>query len=149
MSLKVMQFCLKCSLLGLFLLLLQPVFSQTPWDPLDAALKAQQKVLGNNVVMLLWKNDTLAFKKELGDFNSKTQAPIASCSKWLTAALVMQFVDEGKISLDDRIDKYIPFFDKYLKGYITIRNCLSHTTGVEADKPGLMGFLSRKKYETL
>ena len=77
----------------------------------------------------------MLYKKEMGDFNAKTQAPIASCSKWLTAALVMQFVDEGKLSLDDKVVKYIPEFEKYCKSYITIRQCLSHMTGI-ADEGG-------------
>ncbi len=98
---------------------------------------------------MIWKGDSLVYKKEMGDFNSKTQAPIASCSKWLTAALVMQFVDEGKISLDDKVVKYIPEFDKYFKGYITIRHCLSHMTGIEDDDKFLKRILDRKKYTTL
>jgi len=149
MSFKVKDFCLKISLLICFLQFFQGGYAQYDFTSVDNFLKANQKALGNSLVVMVYKDGKVVYKKEMGDFDAKTQAPIASCSKWLTAALVMTFVDEGKMSLDDRIDKYIPFFDKYLKGYITIRNCLSHTTGVEADKPGLMGFLSRKKYETL
>jgi len=149
MSFKVKDFCLKISLLICFLQLFQGGYAQYDFSSVDNFLKANQKALGNNLVVMVYKDGKVVYKKELGDFDAKTQAPIASCSKWLTAALVMTFVDEGKMKLDDRIDKYIPFFDSYMKGYITIRNCLSHTTGVEADKPGLMGFMSRKKYETL
>src|SRR5688572_12271814 len=106
----------------LFLLLFQPVAAQQNWTELDQELQVKQKLLGKDLVAMIWKQgDTLVFKKELGEFNSKTQAPIASCSKWLTAALVMQFVDEGKLSLDDKIVKWIPEFEKYFKSYITIR----------------------------
>ena len=93
---------------------------------------------------MIWNKDSLLYKKEMGGFNSKTQAPIASCSKWLTAALVMQFVDEGKLSLDDKVVKYIPEFDKYFKGYITIRQCLSHMTGIE-DEGGLIKKLFKRR----
>ncbi|MGQ0738494.1 MAG: serine hydrolase domain-containing protein [Bacteroidota bacterium] len=85
----------------------------------------------------------------MGDFNSKTVAPIASCSKWLTAALVMQFVDEGKLSLDDKVVKYIPEFEKYFKSYITIRHCLSHMTGIADDDKFLKRILERRKYASL
>jgi CubicO group peptidase (beta-lactamase class C family) len=102
MTYKMKSICIKVTFLLSFLLLLQAAFGQD-WNQLDAELKTRQRALGDNVVMLVWKNDTLAFKRELGDFNSKTQAPIASCSKWLTAALVMMFVDEGKISLDEKV----------------------------------------------
>jgi CubicO group peptidase (beta-lactamase class C family) len=80
---------------------------------------------------------------------AKTSAPIASCSKWLTAALVMQFVDEGKLSLDDRIAKWIPEFARYGKNYITVRHCLSHFTGVDDEGGFLKKMLQRKKFNSL
>ena len=117
---------------ALFLLFLQPVYSQYNWTELNQELEVKQKLLGDNLVCLLWKGDSLIYKKEMGGFNSKTQAPIASCSKWLTAALVMQFVDEGKLSLDDKVAKYIPEFDKYFKGYITRSE--EHTSELQSQR---------------
>ncbi|HNU13783.1 MAG TPA: serine hydrolase domain-containing protein [Chitinophagaceae bacterium] len=134
---------------AVFLLFFQPVFSQYDWSPLDKELEAKQKLLGQDMVAMIWKGDSLVYKKEMGQFNSKTQAPIASCSKWLTAALVMQFVDEGKLSLDDKVAKYIPEFDKYFKGYITIRHCLSHMTGIEDDGKLVKRLLERRKFASL
>jgi len=132
-----------------FLLFFQPVFSQYDWSELNKELEAKQKLLGQDLVAMIWKGDSLVYKKEMGSFNSKTQAPIASCSKWLTAALVMQFVDEGKLSLDDKVAKYIPEFDKYFKGYITIRHCLSHMTGIEDDGKLIKRLLERRKFASL
>lgn len=111
-------------------------------------MQANRSLLGNNAVVLLWKDDTLIYKKELGDFNSKTPAPVASCSKWLTAALVMQFVDEGKLSLDDKVAKYLPIFESYNKNYITIRHCLSHYTGIR-DETTLSRIFGSRRYKTL
>ena len=133
----------------LFLLLLQPAYSQSNWTDLNAEIEAKQKILGENLVAMIWTKDSLIYKKEMGGFNSKTQAPIASCSKWLTAALVMQFVDEGKLSLDDKVVKYMPEFDKYFKGYITIRQCLSHMTGIKDEEGMLKKLLKRRKLESL
>ena len=132
-----------------FLLLLQPVSAQYNWTELENELKDKQKLLGTDAVTMIWKGDSLIYKKEMGKFDSKTQAPIASCSKWLTAALVMQFVDEGKISLDDKVVKYIPEFDKYFKSYITIRQCLCHMTGIADDDKFLKRILERKKFASL
>ncbi|MDF2381076.1 beta-lactamase family protein [Nostoc ellipsosporum NOK] len=97
---------------------------------------------------MVLKGDSVVYKKELGDFNSKTVAPIASCGKWLTAALVMQFVEEGKISLDDKVAKYLPIFEKYNKNYITIRHCLSHYTGIK-DETTVGKIIGARKYKTL
>ena len=149
MSYKVSSICLKSSALLVFLLLLQPVFSQYNWSELNQELDTKQKLLGTNAVAMIWSKDSLLYKKEMGDFNSKTQAPIASCSKWLTAALVMIFVQEGKISLDDPVVKYIPIFGNYFKNYITIRHCLSHTTGIQTEPITILRLLERKKFSSL
>ena len=149
MSHKVSSICLKVLSVAAFLLLLQPVQAQYNWTDLDAELEAKQKVLGENIVCLLWKGDSIIYKKEMGGFNSKTQAPIASCSKWLTAALVMQFVDEGKLSLDDKVVTYLPEFGKYFKTYITIRQCLCHMTGIQDDDKFLKRILERRKITSL
>jgi CubicO group peptidase (beta-lactamase class C family) len=68
----------------------------------------------------------------LRDFSSTTKERIASCSKWLSAALVMSFVDEGKLSLDDSIGKYLPVMTANKKGNIKIWQCLSHLTGIKS-----------------
>lgn len=149
MSHKVSSICLKVLSVALFLLLLQPAKAQYDWTELSQELEAKQKLLGDNVVAMIWKGDSLVYKKEMGVFNSKTQAPIASCSKWLTAALVMQFVDEGKLSLDDPVIKYIPEFEKYFKKYITIRHCLSHMTGISDEGNFFKRMFQRKKFSSL
>ena len=150
MSYKVHSICLKYSLIAVSLLILQPSFSQFNFSELDKSLATNQKLLGKDFVMLLWKkDDTLIYKKEIGDYNSKTAAPIASCSKWLTAALVMQFVDEGKLSLDDKVSRWIPEFEKYLKNYITVRHCLSHFTGIEDEGKLLKKLFQRKNFASL
>lgn len=137
--------------LALLLLFLQPLHAQLNTAELDAAFQSRQKLLGNNAVAMIWKGDTLVYKKELGDFNTKTATPIAiaSCSKWLTAVLVMQFIEEGKLSLDDKIGRWLPEFDRYGKSYITIRNCLSQMTGIEDDANFLKKLFQRKKFQSL
>lgn len=157
MSYKVSSDCLKFSIIGVFLLFFQTGFSQTKKNPketgtsefasLDEQVRQNKKLLGNNVVVMVW-TDTLVYKRELGEFDSRTVAPIASCSKWLTAALVMMFVDEGKISLDDKVSRYIPDFELYGKNYVTIRHCLSHFTGIKVET-GLKGILQRRKFSSL
>ncbi len=70
---------------------------------------------------------------------------IASMSKPMTAAVVMMLVDEGKINLDDPVEKYLPEFHGQMVAVehdeehvllkkpvhpITVRNVLSHTSGL-------------------
>ncbi|NNV57863.1 serine hydrolase [Panacibacter sp. KCS-6] len=149
MSQKASRCCMKVSTVLVFLLLLQAGKAQYNFSGLDSKLSQYQKQLGGNVATLIYKNGAIIYNKSLGDFTATTPAPIASCSKWLTAALVMQFVDEGKLSLDDYVSKYLPIFKDYGKGYITIRQCLSHTTGIEGDPIGLAGFIKLSRYKSL
>lgn len=127
------SFCPLVILLLAGLLQLQSVHAQTNWDELTTLLTSNQKKIGTDFVVLIWNKDSLVYKKELGEFNTKTQAPLTDASKWLTAALTLKLVEEGKISLDDPVVKYIPEFGKYFKSYITIRQCLSHTSGISDD----------------
>jgi CubicO group peptidase (beta-lactamase class C family) len=137
MSRSNLHLCLKGTLTCLLLIIFQASFAQKTvkefgtqaYPSLDALVNQKEKLLGSNAVVMVW-SDTLLYKKELGQFTSRTVAPIASASKWLTAALVMIMVQEGKITLDDKVSTYIPEFAKYGKNYITIRHCLSHFTGV-------------------
>jgi CubicO group peptidase (beta-lactamase class C family) len=77
---------------------------------------------------------------------------IASESKPITATLVMMLLDDGKLQLDDPVEKYLPEFkdlvvagpDKQLKKpshAVTIREILSHTSG--------MSFQSAQEQPTL
>jgi D-alanyl-D-alanine carboxypeptidase len=53
---------------------------------------------------------------------------IGSISKMYTSAIIMMLVQEGKLSLQDPISKYIPNFPQGDK--ITIRNLMNHTSGI-------------------
>jgi CubicO group peptidase (beta-lactamase class C family) len=149
MSANFYHFCVKVSPVLVFLLFFQPLFAQYNFSAVDAKMESAKKELGVGAMAMVYKDGKLIYLKTLGEFTAKTQAPIASCSKWLTAALVMSFVDQGKLSLDDKVSKYIPLFAKYSKGYITIRDCLSHTTGIESEPIGLKSILERKNYASL
>ena len=120
---------------------------------LDAFLTTNQKNLGNDIIAIAYKNGKVIYRKELekeiGDYNGRVPAPAGLASQWLVAATVMAYVDEGKIFLDDKVSKYIPIFSKYMKTYITIRNCLSYTTGIKADAPGALKMLQKSKYPDL
>jgi CubicO group peptidase (beta-lactamase class C family) len=67
-----------------------------------------------------------------GDFTTTSRQMVASCSKWFSAALVMTFVDEGKLKLTDTVGKYLPVLSQHGKGNITISECLSHMTAIKS-----------------
>ncbi|GAO43649.1 serine hydrolase domain-containing protein [Flavihumibacter petaseus] len=140
----------------LFLLLL-PVLAgsaQTKAPMVDIpaiteGLQKYQKDLGNDFVVIVQKDGKDVYRKEFGDLKANSQEPVGEASQWLTAALVMTYVEEGKIALDDKLSNWLPSFVSYSKGYITIRQCLSHTTGIETDQSTVKNLLKKKKFESL
>lgn len=65
----------------------------------------------------------------VGAIDATTQYPIASASKWVTAAVVMALVDEGNLSLDKPISTWLPDA-KGDAGSITLRHLLAQTSGL-------------------
>jgi CubicO group peptidase (beta-lactamase class C family) len=58
---------------------------------------------------------------------------IASITKTFTAVLVMALRDEGRLSLDDTLDQHLP---ETKHGLVTIRQMLSHVTGMQREPVG-------------
>lgn len=149
MSLKPSPIRRYFSFFALFLLFFQPLLAQTGYPEIDLALKRNQQALGKDAVTLVYKNGKIVYENTIGDMTAMTQERIASCSKWYTAALVMTFIDEGKLSLDDSIGKFLPIFTRYGKGNILVKHCLSHTLGLKQDPFRLAAAFQRGKYNAL
>jgi serine beta-lactamase-like protein LACTB len=60
---------------------------------------------------------------------------LASVTKPMTAVAVLQLAASGKLSLDDRVQKYVPAFAD-AHGAVTIRDLLRHTGGIRHYKAG-------------
>lgn len=149
MSYKFIYTCRKFSLLSGFMLFCLYSFSQYDFTGVNKQIEIAKKTLGKNVVVMIYKDGKIIYKKENDEFKLNNQEKIASCSKWLTAALVMTYVDQGKISLDDKVSTYLPIFAKYGKSYITIRHCLSHQTGIQFEQGLMKQFFERSKFASL
>jgi D-alanyl-D-alanine carboxypeptidase len=69
--------------------------------------------------------------------------PIASISKQFTAAAILLLQDEGKLSLHDPVAKYVPGISG--GDVITIRQLLSHTSGLQDYWPQDYSFAAMRK----
>ena len=124
------------SKLYLFVLLLFISVSssaQYNFSVLDKVLESKKWVLGRDVSMLVFKDDKLVYERNLGKYDKNTIEPIASCSKWFTAALAMTFVEEGKLSLDHKVSRWLPNLTR--ANEVSVRQLLSHTSGYQDDWP--------------
>jgi len=84
--------------------------------------------------LIVVKNNRVIHKKYFGNYQPQTVAYIASAGKWLVAATIAALVDEGKLSWDDKVEKWLPRF-KDIKGNATLRQLLSHTSGYPDYQP--------------
>ena len=91
--------------------------------------------------------DTLVWHHEYGmadlargeKVEADTYFRLGSISKLFTALAILQLRDAGKLDLDDRVTRFLPWFR--LNGdehpAITIRELLLHLSGLPADAPGV------------
>ncbi len=70
---------------------------------------------------------------------------IGSISKQFTSEAVMLLVEDGKIDLDDAINKYLPANAPDTWRSVTVRNLLNHTSGIK-DWTELKDFSYRREY---
>jgi len=59
-----------------------------------------------------------------------TMFRMASNTKPLVATAIAQLVEDGKLSYSDMVRKYIPEWDNYRSGFISIGHLLSHSSGL-------------------
>ncbi len=103
------------------------------------------------IAIAIVKDDKIVYEKGYGVASLKTNKKvdentlfgIASNSKAFTAAAIGILCDEGKIRLDDKVTDYIPEFkmyDPYVTAEFTIRDLLTHRSGLGLGAGDLMDF---------
>ncbi|MDE3135273.1 MAG: serine hydrolase [Acidobacteriota bacterium] len=112
------------------------------WSSLDQFIHSSMeswKVPGAAVAIV--HGQSVVYMKGFGVRDIRTGEPvtpdtlfdIGSCTKAFTSAAVAMLVDEGKMRWDGRVRDYVPFFHLYdplADEYVTMRDLLSHRTGV-------------------
>ncbi len=116
---------------------------------IDQAIK-DQRIVG--AVVLVSQDGKLVYQRAAGLADREAKRPmqvstvfrLSSVSKPIVSAAALALVDEGKLSLNDPVTKYLPDFRPKLAGggevpTITVRQLLTHTSGLGykfAEKPG-------------
>lgn len=89
--------------------------------------------------VLIAKDDEVVFEKAYGLANRDTKAPnvmttrfnVGSMGKMFTGVATMQLVEADKLCLDDKLINVLPNYpNKSVAGQITIRQILTHTSGL-------------------
>jgi Beta-lactamase class C and other penicillin binding proteins len=95
--------------------------------------------------LLVAHDNQVILDKSYGNYTKDTVVYIASSGKWLAAATIAAIVDEGKLSWDDPVQKWLPEFAD-VKGKATLRQLFSHTAGFPDYQPQVA---HRDDYQTL
>ncbi len=93
------------------------------------------------VSIAIVQNDALSYAKAFGSANlakhmpatTSTRYAVGSISKQFTVAAILLAQEEGKLSLDDKVGKYLP--DLTRANEVSIRQLLSHTSGYQDYAP--------------
>jgi CubicO group peptidase (beta-lactamase class C family) len=106
-------------------------------DRLDSLFRKWDRTSSPGWAVGVVRNDSLIFARGYGMANLEYGVPIspetifhmASVSKQFTAFSIVLLARQGKLNLDDDIHKYLSWFPD-VKEKITIRNLLTHTSGI-------------------
>jgi len=124
-------------------------------DDLDAYVRDYMKT--RHVPAVVWgvfKDGKVVKSRAYGLANVELGAPartdsvfeIGSVSKQFTATALLMLVDEGRLSLDDRIDKFIADLPEDWRP-VTLRQLLQHTSGIP-DMEAIFGYESYRNIYT-
>jgi len=107
------------------------VYAPTAFDQTDSLLAERVKTAGlaGGMVRLSRADGSIIHEKSIGSITGSTALSVASSTKWITAAVLMTFVDSGVVGLDDDISRWLPEFASD-KPAISARQLLDHTSGV-------------------
>ena len=102
----------------------------SPFSAVDQVLRDSATLrFGGKLYALITVNGKTVYSKSYGGYLDSTVEKVASCSKWLSGAVLMSLVDEGKVALTDTVGKFLPLFSQYHKGNITLAQLFAHTSG--------------------
>jgi CubicO group peptidase (beta-lactamase class C family) len=140
-------------LLSAFALNLNGQISSESEAEIDKLFKAWDNKNSPGAAVGVVRDGRLIFSKGYGMADLEHDVPISPKSVFYIASVSKQFVtmsillleEQGKLNLDDEIQKYLPDFPKY-KDPLTIRHFIHHTSGVR-DNLTLWGLAGKDIYD--
>ena len=116
-------------------------FAQTKVERIDELMTLYHKYGQFNGVVLVAARGQVIYERAFGYANLEwgipntldTKFEIASMTKPMTALVIMQLVEEGKVRLDGKVSDYIPYYPRETGTKITVEQLLNHTSGLQQD----------------
>ncbi len=122
----------------LTLLIIHPCFAQSKKEKMDEIMKTYHDYNMFDGSVLVSENGKIVYEAAFGMANREWNIPnttdtkfmIGSVSKPITALLTLIQVQNGLLDLDKTIENYLPEFSGKPAAKVTIRQLLSHTSGI-------------------
>ena len=115
-------------------------------ERVDALFRVLIKTNRAGATVLAAQNGRVLFQGAYGladieshrTINVETKFRIGSITKQFTASAILKLQEEGKLSVQDKLSKYIPDFPR--GNEVTLHHLLTHTSGIHSytDKPGFI-----------
>jgi CubicO group peptidase (beta-lactamase class C family) len=160
--------------LALSLLSISPARGGEPESAKLAAIRTRmQEFVGKGeiagAVALVGRRSGVISHEAIGMLNLESKQPmakdalfrIASMTKPITAVGIMMLVDEGKLSIDDPVEKHLPEFKGQMviaersadslklvkpRRPITVKDLLTHTSGLPAMPPASLNMYAKRDH---
>ncbi len=121
------------------LFLATTIFTQNLSAQFDELMQAGYKADGPGATVLVAQKGRIIYHKAFGLANLELNVPlktdhvfrIGSVTKQFTVAAILQLAEQGKLSLQDELTKFIPDYPTQGKR-ITVEQLLNHTSGIKS-----------------
>lgn len=115
-----------------------PAGAQEKAEKIDGLLKLYHDHGKFNGTALVAEGGRVIYKKGFGPANMEWNIPnepdtkfrLGSITKQFTSMLILQLVEEGKISLEGKLSEYLPYYREDTGKKVTIHHLLTHTSGI-------------------
>jgi CubicO group peptidase (beta-lactamase class C family) len=116
----------------LFLLLAVPAAGSSMSEVDRFVVERMRKHLVPGIALVIVRDGKVVHRRGFGSLSPDQRVIIGSLSKAITAAVVMQLVDEGRIDLDTPAVQYLEglTFDDPAAASISVRHLLNQTSGI-------------------
>jgi len=111
--------------------------------PIDPAYSGVHSIMNKSfggrqpAILLLIKDGQIVFRQTYGNIPYSQPMNIELASSWVASGVILHLVEKGRFQLDQPIDTLFPEFTAQATGKITLRQLLTHTSGITPDHPCL------------
>jgi CubicO group peptidase (beta-lactamase class C family) len=141
---------------GFLVLTSAPVIAQDKVDKIDRLMQLYSDYGRFNGTVLVAESGKVIYKKAFGLAQMEWNIPnkpdtkfrLGSITKQFTSMLILQLVEQGKLSLDAKLADCLPYYRQDTGNKVTVHHLLTHSSGIPSytNLPNFGAEISRDPY---